>query len=54
MEWNCGMEWNGFFGMEYEMRIFTYTFDVRVTNVIFLDERGHSHDNTYFRLLTQV
>ena len=51
MEWNRGMElWNGMelvFGMEYGMKIFSNTFGFRVTNVIFWDERDHSHDNTY-------
>ena len=58
MELNRGMElWNGMewvFGMEYGMKILSYTFGVRVTNVIYWDEKGHSHDNTYFLLLTQV
>ena len=58
MEWNRGIElWNGMewvFGMEYGMKILTYNFGVRVTNLISWEEMGHSHDNSYFLLLTQV
>ena len=41
MEWNRGMElWNGMelvFGMKCEMEILSYTFSVKVTNVISFD-----------------
>ena len=58
MEWNRGMElWNGMelvFGMEFGMFILSYTFDVRVTNAISWDERGHSHDNICILLTVNI
>ena len=58
MEWNRGMElWNGMelvFRMEFGMFILSYTFDVKVTNAISLDERGHSHDNTCIILTVNI
>ena len=40
------MEW--VFGMEYKMKILSYTFGVRVTNVISWDSPSHDNTGTYF------